>query len=163
MWSTKYLFRLLCSSSAVRCKFGSLSALPAYRLEKTNEEEQDTSSKRGPMDEELLNVARYRDDMDNRHCPRCWILRSHHWIPLPCLVIHNIAPTSASRDRPTSGPRSPTNPFCQSFLICSFTSQPRQEECAPLTFLILTAISSKRSKRTVLHILYFSLYEIRVV
>ena len=42
MWSAKYLFRLLCSSSAVRCKFGSLSALPAYRLEKTNEEEQDT-------------------------------------------------------------------------------------------------------------------------
>ena len=60
-------------------------------------------SKRGPMDEELLNVARYRDDMDNRHCPRSLILRSHPWIPLPCFVIHNITPKSASRDRPTSG------------------------------------------------------------
>lgn len=117
------------------------------------------------MDEELLNVARYRDDMDNRHCLRCLILQSHPWIPLPCFVIHNITPKSASRDRPTSGkPQVTHKPLLLKFSdLFLFASRSCQEECVPLAFLILTTISSKRLERAVLHILYFSLYEIKVV
>ena len=68
--------------------------------------------------------------------------------------------------RPTykrPAPGHPQTPFVEVFLICSFASQPCQEECVPLAFLILTTLSSKRLERTVLHILYFSLYEIKVV
>ena len=100
---------MLCSSSAVRCKFGSLSASPVQRLEKTNGEEQDSPRKRGPMEKnKSRNTARYWGSMDNRHCLRCRILRSHPWIPLPCFVSHKLpctpgTPKSASRYRPASG------------------------------------------------------------
>ena len=125
MWSAKYLFRLLCSSSAVRCKFGSLSASPVQRLEKTNGEEQDSPRKRGPMEKnKSRNTARYWGSMENRHYLRCPIRHNHPWLSPPCYLIHLIQyitvyseyTQSASRNRPTCGlPQTTHKPLLSKF------------------------------------------------
>ena len=115
------LFRLLCSSSAVRCKFGSLSALPAYRLEKTNEQEQYTYQSE---DQWMKNSSMLRG------IATIWIIvivrdagffevilgfLFHVSSHLNCHVLLAHPKALQETDLQAVSPRSPTNPFCQSF------------------------------------------------
>ena len=180
MWSAKYLFRLLCSSSAVRCKFGSLSASPVQRLEKTNGEEQDSPRKRGPMEKnKSRNTARYWGSMDTRHYLKCPIRRNLPWLSPLCHLIHllqytyyNTLPCTLSTpkalqetDLPAVCHGPPTNPFCLSFSLRFFTSWLNHKKSVPRYPLLLWLFYDlgKQVERSFLHILYFSRFEIRVV